>query len=359
MQKPKNNCIYFDYNATAPMREAVKSACISAFDAIGNPSSVHQAGRKARQMVEEARAAVAVSVNVAPVQVIFTSGGTESNNTALSAIKANEVFVSAIEHDSIIQAAIDKRIVPVDESGVVRLDALKRSLKEVKPPFIVSLMLANNETGVIQPVEEAADIVHQAGGVIHCDAVQAYGKVAVDFAALKVDLMTLSAHKIGGPKGVGALIAREGLPLVPFLTGGGQERNRRAGTENVPAIAGFGVLADSIEDILQESAALKGLRDRLEKGLGLKVYGQNMDRLPNTSCLAGDVPAETRLMQLDLKGVAVSSGSACSSGKVTASHVLLAMGINEQEAACAIRVSLGWANGEEEVDEFMEIWKEV
>ncbi len=356
---------YLDYNATAPIRPEALDAMTAALCQPGNASSVHAPGRRARRLVEEARAKVAALAGVEPAWVTFTSGGTEANNLALGGLPCQRVLVSAGEHDSVLQAAPEAEAIALTPEGLIDLDALAPALAAAPEGSLVSVMLANNETGVIQPLEAVVTLAREAGAWVHCDAVQAAGKVPLDMATLGVDLMTLSAHKLGGPQGAGALLARPELPLQPLQRGGGQERRRRAGTENLPGIAGFGAAAEVALRELSALAALAELRDRFEAEAkiiapGLKIFGASVARLPNTSCVAvADLPAETQLMALDLAGVAVSSGAACSSGKVQPSHVLTAMGASAQEAASAIRVSLGWNSSAEDVDRLLAAWGDL
>lgn len=357
-----NRAVYMDYNATAPVRPEATTAVLHALQCIGNPSSVHRFGRLARRLVEEAREAVATLVQVSPSQVIFTSGGTEANNAAIRGAKRPRHLVSAGEHDSVLMALSNSIRVPLRRDGVVDLDALLVLLGQDGREALVSVMLANNETGVIQPVSEVAALAHDRGALVHCDAVQAAGKIAVDMPALGVDLMSLSAHKLGGPQGAGALVVADGVELAPLLKGGGQERGYRAGTESVPAIAGFGAAARAALAELEQSGRLADERDRLEERLRtlapeIEVYGLAAARLPNTSCFAmRGLPAETQVMALDLDGIAVSAGSACSSGKVRPSHVLAAMGAEEEAAGSAIRVSLGWRSDPQDIDRFVDAW---
>jgi cysteine desulfurase len=352
---------YLDYNATAPVRPAVATAIAEALASVGNPSSVHGFGRAARARLETSREQVAALVGARPQQVVFTSGGTEANNLGLAGSGRERVLVSAIEHDSVLKAAAAETI-PVDRRGIVDLAALQPMLATQAAPALVAVMLANNETGVIQPLAEAARIAHASGALLHCDAVQAAGKIAVDFNALGVDLMTLSAHKLGGPAGVGALIIADHVSLSAQQRGGGQERGRRAGTENLPGIVGFGVVAGIAAAELGVMARLADLRDDLERRAmaavpGALVFGRDAPRLANTSCLAlPGVTSEVQVMALDLAGVAVSAGSACSSGKVQPSHVLRAMGADAATAGSAIRVSLGWGSTAGDVDRFLEAW---
>ena len=358
--------IYLDFNATAPVRPEVIDAMSRMMAAGGNPSSVHQAGRTARNRVEEARAQLSALLNCKAPEITFTSGGTEANNFALKAVKDRPLLVSAQEHDSVLAAAGGAaEQLPVDENGLVDLDELERRLRVDGKPSLVSIMRANNETGVIQPIVEIAGIVRRHGGLLHCDAIQAVGKIAVDFKALGVDMMSISAHKFGGPQGVGALVIREGLAVEPALKGGGQELGRRAGTENVAGIVGMGVAATLAADGLATYGAVGALRDQLEARLleispQSRIYGRDAIRLPNTSTISmPGVASELQVMSLDLDGIAVSAGSACSSGKVKASHVLKAMGANDEDAGSAIRVSLGWSTRPEEIDAFVESWAKL
>ena len=358
--------IYLDYNATAPIRPEVRDAVIAAFDVAGNPSSVHGFGRRARRVVEDARAEVAALAGVTPARVVFTSGGTEANTAALRATGRTRILVSAIEHDSVLETAPDALRVPVTADGLVDLAALERLLAEAPEPALVSVMRVNNETGVIQPLADVVRIAHAHGALVHCDAIQAAGRLPLEVDALGIDLMTLSAHKLGGPQGVGALIVRDGIPIAPVLRGGGQEHRRRAGTENVAGIAGFGVAARLAREGLDAQGALGELRDDMERrliraaqeaGKPAVLYGRAAPRVANTTCVSmPGATSETQIMALDLAGIAVSAGSACSSGKVKPSHVLTAMGVPADEAASAIRVSLGWGTEPGDIDRFVDAW---
>jgi cysteine desulfurase len=352
---------YLDYNATQPIRPAVRDAMIAVMADPTNASSIHRFGQRARAQVEEARARVAALIGATADEIVFTSGATEANTTVLNGTPLKHIVVSAVEHPSIRAAAANLLVVPVDRDGVIALNALDRILTEIGEPALVSLMLANNETGVIQPVAEAAAIVHAHGGLLHSDAAQAPGRIAVDVGALGVDLLTLSAHKIGGPQGAGALYIRDGLSLAPLLRGGGQEKRRRGGTENVAAIVGFGVAAG----LAVEDPAIAVLRDAMEVRLAtiapdITIYGADVPRLGNTSCFGvPGLSAETALIALDMAGIAVSSGAACSSGAVEPSPVLLAMDVSEASAREAIRVSLGWATTPADIDHLVESWSIV
>ena len=361
--------VYLDYNATAPVRPEAALAVAEALQAGGNPSSVHAAGRAARARVEQARDAVARLIAAPASTVIFTSGGTEANALAIeSAVAAGSrrLIVSAIEHDSVLEpvrasgAAVE--LLPVTGDGVADLGWLRDRLAawdaaEGRP--FVALMLANNETGVIQPVAEASEIVRAADGWLHVDAIQAAGKIPVDSRAIGADTLSISAHKLGGPQGVGALTFGPRAVLSRRLHGGGQERGRRAGTENVPGISGFGAAAKAALEGQGGLALQAPWRDAAAarlKAVGAVVLGEAASRLPNTLCVAeAGAASELQVMALDLAGVMVSAGSACSSGKVKASHVLTAMGRPEL-ADSAIRVSGGWATTEEDWNRLVEAW---
>jgi cysteine desulfurase len=368
--------VYLDWNATTPLRREARGAMAAAWDLSGNASSVHAEGRQARRLVEDARAAVASAVNADSRNVVFSSGGTEANALALTpGLRRNggqaveRLIISSIEHASVLAggrfSGADIALVRVSESGVVDLAHLAALLTS-GPPALVSIMLANNETGALQPVADAAEIVHATGGLLHVDAVQAFGKIPIDIKVLDADLLSVSAHKIGGPKGVGALLLAEGMAgLDALIRGGGQELGRRAGTENVAGIAGFGAAVKAaMAGLTADMAQVEKLRNRLEEGLrqtgDLFVVAENVPRLPNTTLFA--VPglrAETAVIGFDLEGIAVSSGSACSSGKVQPSHVLEAMGYGPDLAKAGVRLSLGWSTSNEEVDRALEAWRKL
>jgi cysteine desulfurase len=356
--------IYLDYNATAPMKPAVRAALLEAMERCGNPSSVHRFGRSARRHMDEARARVAALAGVKPAQVIFTSGGTEANATALRGIAASCMITSSIEHGSVLAEAPSAQRLPVDRRGVVDLDAAEKILQHAPRGALLSVMLVNNETGVVQPVAEIARLAKTYGHRLHSDAVQAAGRLPIDFAALGVDALTLSAHKIGGPQGVGALIVDEKLALQPLLKGGGQEMNRRAGTENVAGIVGFGVAAQLAVDDLRDAPRLAAWRDRLQQrlmaiaGEDATAIGANAPRVAGTLNIAmRGVGSETQVAAMDLAGIAVSAGAACSSGKVKASHVLRAMGYADDVAGAALRISLGWNTEESDIEHCIEAWQ--
>jgi cysteine desulfurase len=353
---------YLDWNATAPLRPEAAAAVTAALARCGNPSSVHRWGRAARQMVERAREAVAALVGGDPDGVVFVSGGTEANHLALFGSRRERVLVSAIEHSSVLQAVPAAERIAVDANGIVDLARLEEQLAADPRPALVSVMLANNETGIIEPVAEIAAISHRHGALFHCDAVQAAGKIPVDVASIGADLLSLSAHKLGGPPGTGALIVRGMTELAPTIRGGGQERGRRAGSENLPGIAGFAAAASAAMDGLADYGRVRQLRDSLEASLVAAateaiVIGAAAPRLPNTSAIAlPGIAAETQVIALDLDGVMVSAGAACSSGKVGPSHVLQAMDAGPEIAGSTIRISLGWSTMEAEIDHFLTAW---
>jgi cysteine desulfurase len=353
---------YLDWNAGAPLRPEAAAAIAAALTRFGNPSSVHRVGRAARQVIEAARVEVALLAGAAPADVVFTSGGTEANHLALCGFPDRRIIVSAIEHDCVRQAVREAEVLPVLPTGCVDLAALEDLLAADPRPACVALMLANNETGAIQPVAEAAQIAHRHGAFLHCDAVQAAGKLQVDRAALGADTLALSAHKIGGPAGIGALVLAPGLQLTPTLPGGGQERGRRAGTENLLGIVGFGAAAQAARRGIADHRAVASLRDNAESRLlaiapAARVFAATVPRLANTLCIAmPDTAAVTQIMALDLAGVMVSAGAACSSGKVKRSHVLAAMGVPPEAADNAIRISLGWSTQAADIDHLVEAW---
>lgn len=366
---------YLDWNATTPLRREARAAMAAAWDLFGNPSSVHAEGRRARGLIEDARVIVAEAVGGEFRNVIFTSGGTEANALALTPVSwkskqgIEHLIVSSIEHASVLAGgrfAPDRVArLPVHCSGLVDLDALRTMLAQGSPA-LVSIMLANNETGAIQPIAEAAHLVHEAGGLLHVDAVQAIGKIRIDIKELNIDLLSISAHKVGGPKGMGALVLAENqIRPSALMRGGGQERGGRAGTEDVPGIAGFGAAVMAAETTrATDMARVQYLRNRLEDGLrqtrGGVIFSQEIARLPNTTLFGvPTLKAETAVIRFDLEGVAVSSGSACSSGKVQPSHVLKAMGYGPEMTRSAIRFSLGWETTEADVDRAIKTWRKL
>jgi cysteine desulfurase len=367
--------VYFDYNATTPLAPEVRDAIRDALDGVyGNASSVHHFGQQAKAALDEARSAVAHLVNGDPSEVVFTSGGTESDNfairgaaEALEATGRRHLIASAIEHEAILNTlkALARRgwrttLLPVDASGVVDPDKLNEAMTD--DTAIVSVMHANNEIGTVQPIAALASIAHARGALMHTDAVQSVGKIPVDVRALGVDLLSLSAHKFNGPKGAGVIWIKRGTRMQPTMTGGKHERNRRAGTENVPAIIGLGVAARlATAKLEREPPRIAALRDRLEDGIlrgvtGTAVNGAGDRRVPNTTNISFDrVEAESLLIALDLEGIAVSTGSACSSGTLEPSHVLRAMGLPAHRTQNSLRFSLGMFSTEEEVDRVVEV----
>jgi cysteine desulfurase len=363
---------YLDHNATAPVRPEVVDMVAETMARVGNAMSVHEEGRAAHKIVEDAREQVRALVNAPVNGVVFTSGGTESIHLALHGIagaaKVRRIFVSAIEHAAVRANAettgAEIEAIPATPGGLVDVawlqDRLSRYDAGRAGAFLVCVMAANNETGVIQPVREIADLTHGAGGLFFCDGCQAAGKVPVNFVMSGADMMALTGHKFGGPQGAGALIVGSNLPLAPVMRGGGHEMNRRAGTHNVPAIAGLGLACELARDSLARVGAIAALRDRMQdaaEAAGAKIWGADEARLPGTLCLsAPGFPAATQLMAMDLAGIAVSAGSACSSGKTKPSHVLAAMGASDEEASCAIRASLGWNSTQEDAAAFIREW---
>jgi cysteine desulfurase len=367
--------VYFDYNATTPMApEALAAVTEISSEIFGNASSVHHFGQQAKAVLDEARSAVAALINADPSEIVFTSGGTESDNfairgaaDALEPTGRRRLVASAIEHEAVLNTlrALARRgwqttLVPVDQTGIVTPERVRAAIGA--DVAVVSVMHANNEIGTIQPVAELAAAAHECGALMHTDAVQSAGKIPIDVRALNVDLLSLSAHKFNGPKGVGALFIKRGTRLLPTMTGGKHERNRRAGTENVPAIAGLGAAARLAGAKMKgEMARVGALRDRLEAGIltavpGTVVNGAREPRVPNTTNISFDrVEAESLLIALDLEGIAVSTGSACSSGTLEPSHVLKAMGLPAHRTQNSLRFSLGANSTEAEVDRVVEV----
>lgn len=362
---------YLDYNASAPLRPAARTAMLAAHDAFGNPSSVHTEGRRVRAIIETAREQVAALTGAKPSEIVFTSGATEANNCVVAA-GWKTICVSAIEHESVLAPAraCGAKIIalPAASDGRVDLQAVKGALAEASSSgrTLLSVMLANNETGVIQPVEEAAELARELNISLHVDAVQGPGRVPLNFAALGADTLTISAHKLGGPRGVGALLIRDGISLPALIQGGGQERRRRGGTENVAGIAGFGAAAAEVaKEMAAEAARITALRETLEAGVmaatpDAVIIGGGAPRIGNTSCIAvPGKPSETLVIRMDLDGVAISSGAACSSGKIGANTVLAAMGLGSDVTASAVRVSLGYATTADDIAAFLAAWQKA
>jgi len=356
--------VYLDYNATAPIRAEILQLVTQVMGEVGNGSSVHGFGRTARKYIEDARAQVAGLVGVEPDQVTFTSGATESLNTILHAYRDKKVLISTIEHPAVLDSAPHAVKIPVTPDGVVDLNVYKDLLASEKPD-LVATMLVNSETGVIQAIKEMASLAHEAGAVFLCDCVQAAGRIDLNFNDLSVDYMALSAHKMAGPQGVGALITRKGLDVPKFMLGGGQEKNCRAGTHNTAGIVGMGLAAEMAKQNLSAYNDIQKLRDQMEDHISqktnkAKIYGANASRVGNTMNVGLDgMEAQTQMMALDLAGIAVSSGSACSSGTFKASHVLTAMGADEKAAKSAIRVSIGYATTRDDIDAFLRAYTKL
>jgi cysteine desulfurase len=372
--------VYLDHNATSTLRPAARAAMMDSLSTVGNASSVHQEGRAARARLERARQQAAALFGADPRSVIFTSGATEANTQALSPEMEiagrcfDRLFVSAVEHPSVRAGGrfpADRiAIIPVNQHGVVDLTSLAALLTRETAAghrVLVSVMGANNETGAIQPVAEIGRLVHDAGGILHCDAVQLAGRVPFDLVASGADLISVSSHKLGGPQGAGAVIvAKEGLRLSPLIRGGGQERGAHASTENGAAITGFGAAAlEAAQMLVSEQPRLTSLRDTAEAGIrsvapDAVVLSAGADRLPNTLCFAvPGVAAETAIIAFDLEGVALSAGAACSSGKVGPSDALKAMQVDPAVAKGAMRLSIGWDTNEDDISRFLDVWKRV
>jgi cysteine desulfurase len=355
--------IYLDYNATAPVRPEVAEAMFECYGLPSNASSVHYFGRQAKKKLEEARETIAQAISAWPNEVIFTGCATEANMLALNAFPERQLVVAVTEHASVLKTNDNAVTILVDQDGVIDLKALADILQTQDKPCLISVMLANNETGVIQPIREIVTIAEKYNALVHCDAVQALGKIAFDFTTLGVDMMTLGAHKMGGPLGAAALIIKNKLAIPSLLKGGGQELGRRAGTENIAAIVGFAKAVELIDlkPMQQLREWLDGMEDAMLSSIdGAVLFGKSVERLPNTSCvMMPGVPSETQLMTLDLKGLAISAGSACSSGKIEPSHVIKAMGYSDSEAACTIRISGGWNTTKEDIETMHEAWQEM
>lgn len=359
--------IYLDYNATAPTRYEAIEIMTKAMETAHNASSIHQSGREGRKYIEDAREHISKLVQIPASQIIFNSGATEGNNTVLrhfaKSYPDEQILVSAIEHPSVLEAIPNAKRIPVTTDGVIDLKALETLLKD--KTCLVSTMLINNETGIIQPIKEISDLAHKHGSLLHVDAVQAAGRIEINAAAMGIDFLTLSAHKIGGPQGVGALCLGLCGITPTLLHGGGQEKSARAGTENVAGIAGFGKAAElAIAELNDYQNKTKALQETLENALqqtnGLKIYGQNVERANNTTLISlPGISSETLLMAFDLEGFAISNGSACSSGKVEPSHVLKAMGASDIEASGALRISTGWNTSANDIEKFITTFDKI
>lgn len=359
--------IYLDYNATALIKPEVIELMSEVMEEGGNPSSVHGIGRQAKGRMEEARSVIASAINCRPQMIIFTSGGTEANNMAVLTCGRSRLIVTNTEHDSVRSASSrfkgDVDQLSVDKDGLIVADDLRALLEEDGENTVISILYANNETGVMQDVKNIAAIAHEAGALLHIDAIQALAKVKIDFFDLGADMMSISSHKTGGPQGVGALITDEKLPVKSFVMGGGQEIGRRGGTENIAGIAGFGRAVSMIPQSLSKMKELESWRDEIERKIseyapGSKFLGKNAKRLPNVSTIyMPNVTSDTQVMNFDLEKICISSGSACASGKVKSSHVIEAMSDDKNIATSTIRMSLGWGSEHKHVDAFIKCWK--
>ena len=365
--------IYLDYNATAPLhKNVIKKIQNLKFEEFGNPSSVHKIGRNSKKIVEEVRRNILSALKAKNYDLIFTSGATESNNLAIKGfIKKNNIktiFSLHTEHASVIDVVknldIEKKFFNINSNGNVNLKEIEELLSKQTSSFLVSIMFANNESGIIHPINEIAKIVRKYKGIIHCDGVQGLGKIEIDLDSLDVDLFSISSHKIGGPTGVGALLINTRNNISPEITGGGQEKNLRSGTENFLGIVGFGEAINEVNNLAKIcNSEIKNNRDLLEANLKklsneIKIFGEDTNRLANTCYFAyPSMTSENQVITLDQKGICVSSGAACSSGKVEPSHVLKAMQVDEKYIHSAIRVSLGWDSTKEQIETFFNIWK--
>ncbi|GHM58071.1 MAG: hypothetical protein sL5_02220 [Candidatus Mesenet longicola] len=363
-----NEHTYADYNSTAPISNSVKenTSYILSYETL-NPSSVHQAGQKVHKILQDARDDIRSFICVAGnKEILFTSSATEANNLIMKGMREYVQVISAVEHPSIMRSANNPYIIPVDYDGIVNLLELEKTLYKLQgKKVLVSVMMTNNETGVIQPIKEIAQISHKFGAICHTDAAQACGKIDVNMEDLGVDLLTLSAHKMGGLAGAGALIFDKKLQIEPIITGGGQEKGLRAGTENVVAIASFSSAIEQIPELLGKANKIEELRDRLESEI-LKIadnaiiFGKDSDRLPNTSCICmPDVRSDVQLMAFDMNNIAISSGAACSSGRIEPSYVLLAMGATKEQAECSIRISIGWYTTYNDIEKIVNCWYNI
>ena len=365
--------IYFDYNATAPLhKNVIKKIQSLKFEEFGNPSSVHKIGRNSKKIVEEVRRNILSSLKAKNYDLIFTSGATESNNLAIKGfIKKNNIktiYSLETEHASVIDVVksldIEKKFFKINSNGTVNLKEIEDLLSKQTTPFLVSIMFANNESGIINPITEISKIVKKYKGIIHCDGVQSLGKIEIDLDSLDLDLFSISSHKIGGPTGIGALLINTRNNIFPEITGGGQEKNLRSGTENFLGILGFGEVINEVKNLTKIcNLEIKNNRDLLESNLKklsneIKIFGEDTDRLGNTCYFAyPSMTSENQVIALDQKGICVSSGAACSSGKVEPSHVLKAMNVDEKYIHSAIRVSLGWDSTKEQIETFFSVWK--
>lgn len=359
--------IYMDYNSTCPIKPAVIERVTALMHETGNASSIHQHGRKARSHIEKAREQIAAHIKSQPDYITFTSGATESNNAVLKQFDDERILISAIEHPAVTQTARNAEFIPVNPDGIIDMAALEKMLETGPAPALISVMLVNNETGVLQPVADIACLARRKHKdiYIHTDAAQAIGRINIDFPSLQTDYMSLSSHKFGGPQGAGALITAPGARTAKLLYGGGQEKRLRAGTENIAGIAGMGLAIELAAHDIKSQPAIKDIRDNIEQRLksvapDIRFYGQAAPRVAGTSCFScAGIASDVQMMNMDLAGFAVSNGSACSSGKVTPSHVLQAMGASKEDAAAALRISLGWGTTSGHAEKFVEAWTQM
>jgi len=359
--------IFLDHNSTTSIKPFIKDAMFDVMEHPLNASSIHNFGRKAKEIVNLSRKKILDNLNAEGEEVIFTSSGTEANNLAVKGFfNVDYIAISTIEHISVVKSAFstDKEIIeiPVDNNGVIDIDCVEKIAEEYKDRVLFSIMLANNETGVIQPIKEIGEIIHKYNGYLHCDAIQALGKISVDFSDLNVDMLTISSHKIGGPQGAAALVIDKSLLLEPMIYGGSQENNNRAGTENIPSILGFGMAVDSINNEVKSNGLIGYLESNIngyiDHGDDIEIFGKNADRVYNTTFIAmKGMDSQTQVINFDLAGIAVSNGSACSSGTVKKSHVLKAMNVSDEVSSCAVRVSIGEETTKSDIDRFFEVWK--
>lgn len=359
------NNIFFDHNATTPIRPNALSLATQIMGEVGNAASTHSFGRTASKHVETARRQIAELIDVSPQQIIFNSGASEGNNTILKGFSGQRILISAIEHPSIMECGVVSESIPVTSQGVIDLEAYHTMLHTGTPPALVSVMYVNNETGVIQPIQEIARMAKEVGALVHCDCVQAFGRIPFTRESLGVDFLTLSAHKIGGTHGVGALVSAVGLQVPKLVQGGGQERRQRGGTVNVAGIAAFGSAAVDAVGSLDEYQKLSQWRDRIEDHVlrssnRVQIMGRDAPRTANTSMMVIDSKGhDTLLMAFDLDGVAMSAGSACSSGSTKLSYTLTAMGVDAYAPVASLRLSLGYTTTEKEVEDFLMIWDKI
>jgi len=362
----KDKTIYLDHNATTALKPLVRNLIEDNLDFCGNASSIHKIGREAKKKIEQAREEIAGLVNAPPrSSIVFTSGASEANNMLLKGCDCERIIISETEHSSVINSLENKELIAVDSNGIIKLDELSKKLESKNCPTLISVMMVNNETGVIQPIKKIVEIAKKHGALVHTDAVQAAGRIPIDIKNIGVDFLTLSSHKIGGPQGAGCLVISGCFPIKPLINGGGQEKNLRAGTENILSIMGFGKAASLAAESIDEYKKLAKLRNKIENTLkeinpDIKFWGEDSPRVANTTMFSvPKISGETQLIALDLEDIYISNGSACSSGTVKASHVLKAMGASDNQASSALRISLGWNSTEKDVEYFLDEWIDI